>query len=195
LALRCEQHTRPTKIIERVWVVALGGNRVEVHALFNFCHYQTNFMPHSSVVALALLASTTVLGASAPASTLDGTQLAQVTIRERIIIRVPSMAPRAAPLISAVPPPRYVEKKGPKCIAAADLGGAIVGAKSVDLVLRGGERVRAMLDGDCPALDFYSGFYLKPSADGQICSGRDTIRSRSGDSCEISTFRKLVIKR
>ena len=98
-------------------------------------------------------------------------------------------------MVNVPPPQRWVEKRGPKCIAAGDLGGAIVGSRTVDLVLRGGERVRATLDGDCPALDFYSGFYLKPSADGQICAGRDTIRSRSGDSCEISGFRRLVMKK
>jgi len=60
---------------------------------------------------------------------------------------------------------------------------------------RGGDRVRATFDRDCPGLDFYSGFYLKPSADGQICADRDMIRTRSGDSCEISGFRRLVAKR
>lgn len=143
-------------------------------------------MPHPSA-ALFLLASATALGSSAPGLALDGMQVAQVTVHERIIIRVPRNAP---------PPPsvRWIEKKGPKCIAADQLGGAIVGARSVDLVLRGGDRVRAILDGDCPALDFYSGFYLKPSGDGQVCAHRDTIRSRSGDSCEISTFRRLVAR-
>lgn len=141
-------------------------------------------MPHPTA-AFFLIASATALGSSAQQGVLDGLQLAQVTVRERIIIRVPR---------NAAPPPkiRWVEKKGPKCIAADQLGGAIVGTRSVDLVLRGGNRVRAILDGDCPALDFYSGFYLKSSGDGQICARRDTIRSRSGDSCEISVFKQLV---
>lgn len=144
-------------------------------------------MPHPTV-AFLLIASATALGSSAQHGVPDGTQLAQVTVRERIIIRVPRNAPRA-------PAIRWVEKKGPKCIAADQLGGAIVGTRSVDLVLHGGDRVRAILDGDCPALDFYSGFYLKPSSDGQICARRDTIRSRSGDSCEISVFKRLVARK
>ena len=90
---------------------------------------------------------------------------------------------------------RWIEKKGPQCIAVDQLAGAAVGGDTVDLMLRGGNRVRARLDGDCPALDFYAGFYLKPSADGLVCAGRDSIRSRSGDSCTISGFKKLVQKR
>jgi len=44
----------------------------------------------------------------------------------------------------------------------------------------------------CPALDFYSGFYLRPSADGQVCADRDTVHARSGGQCGIERFRTLV---
>ena len=149
-----------------------------------------------------LLLSALALGGSVPAigaaQDIDGEQLAQVTIRERIIIRVPNVPMRAGGPQRALPvppPPRWAEKKGPKCIAADQLAGAIVGDDSVDLIVRGGKRLRARLDGDCPALDFYSGFYLKPSTDGMVCAHRDVIRSRSGGSCAISGFRTLVPRR
>lgn len=114
-------------------------------------------------------------------------ELAQLTVRQRVIVRVPRMAP--------VPPPkpiRWVEKKGPKCIPAADLAGAMVSERSkLDLVLRGGRRVRAELEDDCHGLDFYQGFYLKPAADGMVCADRDAVRARSGAKCPIDRFRAL----
>jgi hypothetical protein len=145
-----------------------------------------------------LLASATAAGAPMPAGRVAAAGFGQVTIRERIIIRVPSrLRGDAAPMRRIAPPQpiEWAEKKGPKCIAADQLGGAIVSGDYVDLVLRGGERVRAQLDGDCSGLGYYGGFYVKPSADGQVCAGRDSIRTRSGDSCTIKRFRKLVAKR
>ncbi|WP_137897491.1 hypothetical protein [Sphingomonas sp. 2SG] len=120
----------------------------------------------------------------------DGTLLAQMTIHERVIIRLPLMGAARA----AIPAPvRYKEKKGPKCVAAADLGGALIQTPgAVDLVMNGGKRLRARLDKDCGPLDYYGGFYLRPAADGQVCAGRDVIRMRSGASCGIATFKTLV---
>jgi hypothetical protein len=155
-------------------------------------------MPNPSAAAVMLLASAAAAGTPVPAGQATGVELAQVTIRGRIIIRVPS-TPRNAvsPLRRVAPaqPIEWVEKKGPKCIAASQLGGAIVAGDYVDLVMRGGDRVRARLKGDCSGLGYYGGFYVKPSADGQVCAGRDSIRTRSGDSCTIKRFRKLVAKR
>lgn len=124
------------------------------------------------------------------ADTPDSVELAQLTIRERIIVRVPRMSVRS---LAPVPSPvKWKEKGGPKCIAAADLAGALVTEQnSVDLVLNGGERVRARLDGRCRGINFYSGFYVKPSADGKVCADRDSLRLRSGASCGIDKFRSL----
>ncbi|WP_309503632.1 MULTISPECIES: hypothetical protein [Sphingomonas] len=112
--------------------------------------------------------------------------LAQLTIRQQLIIRVPSrIRPPADPV-------RYKEKDGPKCIPASDLAGAQISNYGVDLLLRGGKRVRAKLAEDCPPLDYYSGFYIRQGLDGQVCADRDSIRVRSGGSCEIERFRRLV---
>ena len=122
---------------------------------------------------------------------IDGAMFAQMTIRERVVIRVPRMS--AASRLPVPVPVRYKEKKGPKCVAAADLAGALIQEPgAVDLVITGGKRLRARLDKDCGPLDYYGGFYLRPAADGKVCAGRDVLRMRSGASCGIATFRTLV---
>ncbi len=110
--------------------------------------------------------------------------LAQLTIRQQVIIRVPA---RPQP----VQPMRWKEKGGPKCIPAAGLAGAQISREGVDLLLKGGARIRAKLQ-RCPPLDYYSGFYIRPGIDGRVCQDRDTIRVRSGGSCEIDVFKSLV---
>ena len=153
-------------------------------------------MPKSAlpILLLALAAPAALAAPDGPRP--GGMSMGQVIIRERIIVRVPRVA-QATPLtggMMVVPTPiRWKEKKGPKCIAAASMAGAMVTTvKQVDLVLRGGSRVRARLGGTCRALDFYSGFYLRPSADGLICADRDSIRTQSGTSCPIDAFRALI---
>ena len=151
-------------------------------------------MLHSAIPAsLLALAAPALAAAGDSIGQLDGVAMAQVTIHERVIIRLPRMAPNRAVARAAVPAPvTYREKKGPKCVAVADMGGAmIVQPGSVDLVMDGGKRLRAKLDDDCGPLDFYNGFYLRPAADGQVCAKRDVIRMRSGASCEIAAFRTL----
>lgn len=112
--------------------------------------------------------------------------LAQLTVRQQVIIRVP-----AGPRVPA-PPVLWDEKGGPKCIYASALAGAEISRLGVDLLLKGGTRVRAKIGSNCPPLDYYSGFYIRPGMDGRICQDRDTIRVRSGGSCEIDRFRALV---
>jgi hypothetical protein len=76
------------------------------------------------------------------------------------------------------------------------LAGALISTPgTIDLVVAGGGRFRAELGDDCPTLGFYSGFYLKPSADGRVCAGRDAVRARSGRTCSIRRFRRLQPRR
>ncbi len=149
--------------------------------------------PAFPVSLLALIAPAVVtVGDQAPSR---GTvQLTQMSIHERIIIRVPRMS--TATRAVAPTAPRYREKKGPKCVAIAEMGGAmIVEPDTVDLVLTGGKRLRAHLDDDCAPMDYYGGFYLRPAADGKVCADRDVIRVRSGASCGITAFRTLQPRR
>jgi hypothetical protein len=116
---------------------------------------------------------------------------AQVQIEQRTVIRV---RPVAAPVASApVQRARWEEKKGPNCVPVTALAGAIVSSPdSIDLLLRGGLRVRAKLAKSCPSIDFYQGFYVRPTKDGQICRDRDLIHARTGGECEIGNFHSLV---
>lgn len=129
---------------------------------------------------------------------LTGTRVAQVRIQQHIMIRVPR--PDAVRRVSApaapLPPIAWVEKSTDKCVQMNRLAGAaITRPDSVDLVLAGGKRVRAKLGKECPALDFYSGFYVKPTKDGMVCARRDTFRSRAGGECQIKSFRTLIPER
>jgi hypothetical protein len=127
--------------------------------------------------------------APAGASSADPIQFAQVMIREQILIRVPPRAVPPQPIVE------WKEDKGPKCVGMSSIAGAgLVGQSSVDLILKDRSRVRAKLEKSCPALDYYYGFYIRPSSDGQICADRDAIRSRMGGQCEIEKFRSLSEK-
>ncbi|WP_242139553.1 MULTISPECIES: hypothetical protein [unclassified Sphingomonas] len=148
------------------------------------------------VLPLALM-----LALAPTASVVEGpierVELAQVTIHQRIIIRIPRVL-GGHPVQQSMPTRaiRWAEKRGPKCIAAELLEGAVItGADSVDLIIADGTRLRAELEDRCPALDFYSGLYLKQTSDGLICADRDSIRSRSGSVCKIDGFKRLEAKR
>ena len=109
-----------------------------------------------------------------------------VVVQNEILIRVPMRPPQLPQRLE------WIERKGPKCIASSSIRGAsLSGPEQVDFLLFDRRRVRARLDDDCPALDFYAGFYLNPD-DQRICAGRDAIRSRIGGSCMIDHFRELV---
>jgi hypothetical protein len=118
--------------------------------------------------------------------------LAQLTVRERIVVRVRRMP--AAPVPRK--PVAWKERKGPRCISPGDLAGVLITKPgAVDMVMYGGKWLRAKLDGECRSLDFYSGIYLKPGTDGQVCADRDVIRARSGANCGIATFKLLQPRR
>jgi hypothetical protein len=111
----------------------------------------------------------------------------RLVIQDEVILRVPVQPrPMAAPIM-------WIERnKGPKCIPAHAIRRALsAGPNQIDFVLANRARVRAQFDEDCPALDFYTGFYLQPEDD-RLCAGRDAIHSRIGGSCTIGHFRHLV---
>ena len=144
-------------------------------------------MIHWSPAVLLLMALSGVPETASPA---DPVQFAQVMIREQILIRVPAKLRQVHP--PSVEPVEWKEKKGPKCVSMRLIAGAaLVGQNSVDLIFRDKSRVRAKLERSCPALDYYRGFYVTPTKDGQICADRDFIRSRLGGQCEIDKFRAL----
>ena len=87
----------------------------------------------------------------------------------------------------------WEEKKGPRCVALRSIRGAnIVVRNGVDLLLADNYRYRARLEKGCDSTGFYSGFYVEPDDDGSLCSGRDELQARSGLSCAIDSFRRLI---
>lgn len=175
--------------------------RAPIHPLFNRSAYWQDAMVNWILIAAALL----LPGAPLPPGPgeravppITGTRTAQVRIQQHIVIRVPraDAVRRVSAPAAPLPPIAWVEKDADKCVQMNRLAGAaITRSDSVDLVLAGGKRVRAKLGKECPALDFYSGFYVKPTKDGMVCARRDTFRSRAGGECQIKAFRTLIPER
>jgi hypothetical protein len=128
------------------------------------------------------------------ASTGDPVQWAQLSIQQRVIIRVPMARKGQAPArITPEARDAWEEKKGPRCVALRSIQGAnIVVRNGVDLLLADNHRYRARLEKGCDSTGFYSGFYVEPDDDGSLCSGRDELQARSGLSCAIDSFRRLI---
>ncbi len=60
------------------------------------------------------------------------------------------------------------------------------------LFLRDRRLISATLEKACSARDFYSGFYMENSRDGQLCVDRDQLHARSGAKCEVARLSQLV---
>jgi hypothetical protein len=89
--------------------------------------------------------------------------------------------------------PRLVERKIGKCIPVSgiaavkpDMGNRLI------LFMRDRRMISAQLERACRGRDFYSGFYVDRTPDGQLCVDRDTLLSRSGANCKVSRIRQLV---
>ncbi|MFB0872075.1 MULTISPECIES: hypothetical protein [unclassified Sphingobium] len=136
--------------------------------------------------------STFLLLLTAPAG--EPVELAQLTIQQRVIIRVPTVRKGRAPVrIDPQARDDWREKKGPRCVALRSIRAAgVVVENGVDLILADNHRYRARLERGCDSLGFYSGFYVEPHEDGSLCSGRDELQARSGLSCAIDSFRRLI---
>lgn len=139
-------------------------------------------MSIAAYAALSLAAS----GGGDVAPARANAVVAQLTIQRRSIIRV-------RPARNLPPPTKFKEKRAPNCIRWSMMAAAMVSSPTtIDLVIKGGTRYRVKLEKSCQAIDFYSGFYVRQTGDGQICRDRDSIHSRSGGMCEIDDFKTLV---
>lgn len=124
----------------------------------------------------------------------------QVRIEQHMSIRV---VPLSRPVTA--PPPvmldfprratasRFVERNIGRCLSISTISGVQpdMGSRLI-LFLRDRRMVSAVLERACRARDFYSGFYVERTADGQICVDRDTLQSRSGANCKLTRIRQLV---
>ncbi|WP_447754440.1 hypothetical protein [Sphingopyxis fribergensis] len=125
----------------------------------------------------------------------------QMVIEQQLIIRVPARRSQLNDFAAGPAPSRratelpvvWKEKKAPKCVSMRNiLGMQAVQRDSIDLITRQKQRLRAQLNRGCRALDFYAGFYMQGSKDGQLCEDRDQIHARTGAKCEIDKFRLMV---
>jgi len=120
----------------------------------------------------------------------------QVSIEQHLIIRI---TPGNPAVMHDMPPPapeplpeRLHERRMPPCVPVAALAGVRpLAANRLLLFLRDHRLVGADLARNCAARDFYLGFYITPTNDGQLCAGRDTIHSRAGTTCMITQVHEL----
>ena len=120
----------------------------------------------------------------------------QVRIEQGFIIRITPLAPSREMLADLPQAPlatRFRERKVGRCVPVAAIAGVQIGGDDrLMLFMRDQRMIGASLEKACRARDFYSGFYMERSTDGQLCVDRDMIHSRSGMSCSVSRLRQLV---
>ena len=120
----------------------------------------------------------------------------QVRIRQEITIRVSPRRPNTREMVAewrTVVPSNMEQRKIGSCIPARSIVAVqTVGARDLVLYLNDNRMIRAQLRKSCNARDFYLGFQIQPNKDGELCVGRDTLRTRNGDACKIGAIRQLV---
>jgi len=147
-------------------------------------------MPNSLLPASGLL----LLFAPAAQPVAFGADSWSAASQQRATMHVPRVTVTTTTIIlRSTRSAPMVEKKTDDCVKLEKLAGFTVNRfDSVDLLLKDGTQIRARLGARCPALGFYSGFYVKPDPDKKMCAGRDSFRSRTGRTCSIQSFAKLV---
>lgn len=123
----------------------------------------------------------------------------QVRIEQRVIIRI---APSSERVIRqsmariAREADDYREERTADCVPIGSIAAVYPSRENRLLLLMRDRRVlSAALERACNAEDFYSGFYIERSEDGQLCSRRDRLQSRAGASCRVSHLSRLVAER
>ncbi len=124
--------------------------------------------------------------------------LGQVTIRQRVIIRISPSSPDARERMMASLPRRgdqsaFEEVDHADCVDVED----IVGVQPTQdnrllFLMRDRQVLAATLDRSCTARAFYSGFYVERSEDGRLCIARDQLQSRAGVSCQVADLTRFV---
>lgn len=88
---------------------------------------------------------------------------------------------------------RVRERKTGRCMPA----GGIAAVQPITdgrlmFYMRDRRMLAAGLEKACSARDFYLGFYMSKTSDGQLCVGRDAIHSRAGTTCKLKDVREFV---
>lgn len=130
-----------------------------------------------------------------------GLNFQTVIVEQQVMIRIPASRAqvngfsnaRSSRASDAPMRVEWREVKAPRCIPMRSLMGVqYTQRSSIDLVTRERQRLRAALDGECRAADFYSGFYMVTPKDGMLCANRDVLHARSGARCDVRRFSYLV---
>ncbi len=120
----------------------------------------------------------------------------QVRIERSITIRIAPRARFPQPDLADLPqgmPARLSERRMARCVPIGGIAGVQVGRDNRLLLFMRDQRIVSLgLEKACRARDFYSGFYVERSGDGQICVERDRLQSRSGANCGLTRMRQLV---
>lgn len=130
----------------------------------------------------------------------------QVRIEQRVIIRImPGRAGHPLPPALRDPrrglfsefderaAPRLVERRMSQCVPVGGIEAVQPdGPSRLLLFMRDQRIVSAALEKGCNARDYYSGFLIDRTSDGQICAARDKLQSRTGASCTMDRLRQLV---
>ena len=123
----------------------------------------------------------------------------QVRVEQHMTIRISPSRPRRMPrnFILDLPRreigPRFTERAIGRCLPAEAISGVQADAGNrLILFLRDRRMISAILERACRPRDFYSGFYIERTSDGQLCVDRDTLLSRSGVNCKLTRIRQLI---
>ncbi|GAA4643521.1 hypothetical protein GCM10023115_14810 [Pontixanthobacter gangjinensis] len=121
----------------------------------------------------------------------------QVRIEQRVVIRVsPRRVDRQnlnAEAQQRRAPQPLIERKVGKCLKMNQIAGVQTTRDNrLMLYMRDKRLIVANLEKACSARDFYSGFYVEPNKDGNLCIDRDKLQSRTGVKCELSRIRQLI---
>lgn len=119
----------------------------------------------------------------------------QVRIRQEITIRV-SPRRNTREMVAdwrTVVPRKMEQREIGKCIPARSIVAVqTVSSRDLVLYLSDNRMIRAQLRKSCSARDFYLGFQIEPNKDGDLCVGRDVLRTRNGAACKLGAIRQLV---
>ncbi len=118
----------------------------------------------------------------------------QVRIEQRMVVRISPARPRTDAFedLRRSVPTRMSESRMGKCVGLDDIVAVQTGnANRLILFMRNRQMISAQLEKACAARDFYSGFYVEPSKDGNLCVNRDELHSRNGTKCEVTRFYRL----
>jgi hypothetical protein len=128
--------------------------------------------------------------------------LGQVRIEQRVVIRITPSSPAAreqmmADLRGSASATSYREERLSGCVAISGIAGVQPAPQQNRLLLFMRDRrvLSAALERACNPRDYYSGFYVERSEDGQLCANRELLQSRAGASCRVAQLNRLVAVR